>query len=155
MIQRMISQEGLGQAQGWALPGFIVVVMSAGRVNILIAPAISVIASPQETNVYTLAGQNYLDARIGKGKDFMSLNQLGSEKAGIRASHSINDNKFYNCDVCWTCEFYDVEFNGCDEWYLFEGNPRGRVMFINIKRPEWYRCSHWKGKKNEKENNKK
>ena len=73
-------------------------------------------------------------------------NQSGLEKVGIRASHDINRNKFYNCDVCWTCKFYDVEFNGCDEWYLFEGNPRYNTLIRSIKMPDWYRCSHWREK---------
>ena len=88
--------------------------------------------------------------RIGIGPKILrtsNTSQLKTEKLSIRASHDINDNRFYECDVCWTCEFYDVELHGCDEFYLFDGNPRLRYKFVReVKRPEWYRCSHWKEK---------
>lgn len=86
----------------------------------------------------------------GIGSNILRLSntsQLHTEKHGLRASHDIGENRFYECDVCWTCEFYDVELHGCDEFYLFDGNPRCRQKFVReIKKPDWYRCSHWKEK---------
>ena len=56
---------------------------------------------------------------------------------GDRAFRSISGDKFFNCDVCWTCHYFNFGTNKCS-WTMI-GN---KLLYIN--KPGWFRCIFWK-----------
>ena len=58
-----------------------------------------------------------------------------------RASHDVHSVKLYNCDVCWTCKFFDFGLYGCN-MYNYD-YPMEPALVSTIEEPTWFRCSYW------------
>ena len=71
---------------------------------------------------------------------------------GSRYIHKTTTERFYNCEVCWTCKFFDVLTNECFVSNKDAGNSLyGSVMRLDyydekafIKKPTWFRCLVWR-----------
>lgn len=67
-----------------------------------------------------------------------------------RVSRDFQGNKYYNCDVCWTCRAFDMESSACTPYYKCGPNLKARADYPRgddcIIRPDVYRCSFWKEK---------
>lgn len=76
-------------------------------------------------------------------------------KNSLRFDTNLQDEKYFNCDVCYTCKSFNPQTNECtltwDEAKKRAGSSRnllehpGPKYFktVKIKRFTWYRCSVW------------
>lgn len=63
----------------------------------------------------------------------------------VRVSKDFQGNKYYNCDVCWTCKRFSVEPSFCiPEFPYVADYPMRHNRIIH---PDVYRCSFWEGRK--------
>ena len=110
----------------------------------------------------TLKPQLKLLSRTGVlyGSVKMSKNRLEALSLCMvessRFFEHIQGRRYFNCDICWTCESFDFQTNECtltyDEAKKRSGNKKvllktlGPSYFgrVEIKKPLWYRCSVWK-----------
>lgn len=71
---------------------------------------------------------------------------------------SVDSGKFSNCDVCWTCGFFDIESEICFlSWedasnkasteLVAENHTTAQQYYVPvpIKKPAWFRCMWWRG----------
>lgn len=57
-----------------------------------------------------------------------------------RAAWNIEGHRLYNCDVCWTCEYFDVLSKNCSQTVITKHNSD------RCKDYTWYRCPFWNGR---------
>lgn len=62
-----------------------------------------------------------------------------------RASKCFSGRNLFGCEVCWTCDFYHMEYFRCYD-PVSEGLSIYEFVGIKIKNPEWYRCKNWEPK---------
>lgn len=69
---------------------------------------------------------------------------------GIRHMHKTGSEKFYNCDVCWTCKFFDSQTSECfvrdEDVRRSLSSSMGKRYYsvrVAIKKPAWFRCLAW------------
>lgn len=69
-----------------------------------------------------------------------------------RSDVDYDDKSLSNCDVCWTCKYFDVQISSClfsyqnalerfdfDELY----DEEYYIVPVPIKDPSYFRCSAW------------
>lgn len=88
------------------------------------------------------------------------------EDISKRPDHRLGGGLLYGCEVCWTCQFFSVDFDdiesgGC-RWHPFtpivgacyaenlswEENHKRLFKPMVIKKPGWWRCEYWTEKEN-------
>lgn len=56
-----------------------------------------------------------------------------------RIDYDCNGRKLSGCDVCWTCEWFDVFSSVCNNM----STTKLEYDKFVIKNPEWYRCAFY------------
>lgn len=71
-----------------------------------------------------------------------------SIKLRVRPEYNTCGYKLSNCDVCWTCHYFDFKTSKCVFMYQY---TRTRTSFTHyiIKNPGWFRCVYWEEQYNE------
>ena len=77
-----------------------------------------------------------------------------STRRRVRVRESCRSKEFSNCDICYTCRFFNASDGKC---YLSVKNVlridpdcvpwKGFFVPVHIKKPAWYRCKWWKERK--------
>lgn len=72
-------------------------------------------------------------------KTVKAINRSGRAYALIGS-----DRVLRNCEVCWTCRFFNVDSKKCVTPPGSIDCPKCEGEIIIIKNYAWYRCGHWK-----------
>lgn len=66
---------------------------------------------------------------------------------GVRHIHKIGTEKFCNCEVCWTCKFFDQQTSECfvrdEDVKRSLSSSMGEKYYsarATIRKPTWFRC---------------
>ena len=77
---------------------------------------------------------DYADVSVDKGLGSL---KLAEGLFNIRALYNIDGAKLSNCDVCWTCRWFDISSKECTPAFL------ARYVDGRYKEYKWYRCVFW------------
>jgi hypothetical protein len=95
-----------------------------------------------------MAKKDFIDEIEGMDKQYVVDLSI---KRKVRTAEDFKEDPLFNCDVCYTCKFFNASYSEC---FLFQKNVK-RMDKVNliwdeffvrtrIKKPEWYRCMWWK-----------